>query len=204
MNKEEIKATQEETVDEEKLSQEENVQEENVQEENVEEAENTTDNSEEKKDKKKKKDKKQEKIEKLEEEIKNLKDIDLRRQAEWENFRKRTEKEKSDMYTIGAKEIIEHMLPIIDNFERGLKEGVENDPFKEGMEMIYKQFLTTFEQIGVKEIPTDGEEFNPDLHNAVMQEEKEGFESGTITETFQKGYIYKERVVRHAMVKVAC
>ena len=153
---------------------------------------------------KSKKDKKDEKIEKLELEIKELKDVDLRRMAEFENFRKRTEKEKTHMYTVGAKEIIEKVLPILDNFERGFKD-IDNpdDPFVKGMEMIFKQFQTSLEEMGVKEIESDGCEFDPNLHSAVMHEDNPDLGENIITETLQKGYTYKDEVVRYAMVKVA-
>ena len=126
--------------------------------------------------------------------------------AEFDNFRKRTEKEKSQMYEIGAKDIIEKILPVVDNFERGLASMPEDEkatPFAEGMEKIYKQFMTTLEGIGVKPIEAVGQEFNPDFHNAVMHVEDEELGENIITEEFQKGYMYRDSVVRHSMVKVA-
>ena len=126
--------------------------------------------------------------------------------AEFDNYRKRTEKEKSTMYEIGAKEIIEKILPIVDNFERGLAavpEDKKEDSFVAGMEMIYKQIMTTFESLGVKPIQAVGKEFNLDLHNAVMHVEDEEAGENIIVEEFQKGYTYKDSVVRHSMVKVA-
>lgn len=148
---------------------------------------------------KKKKDKKDEKIEELTDRVK-------RQMAEFDNFRKRTEREKSQMYEIGAKDIIEKILPVIDNFERGLAavpEESKEDPFVEGMEKIYKQIMTTLEGVGVKPIEAVGQEFNPDFHNAVMHVEDEEAGENIITEEFQKGYMYHDSVVRHSMVKVA-
>ena len=149
--------------------------------------------------KKEKKDKKDEKIE-------GLTDRLTRQMAEFDNFRKRTEREKSQMYEIGAKDIIEKILPVIDNFERGLAavpEESKEDPFVEGMEKIYKQIMTTLEGVGVKPIEAVGQEFNPDFHNAVMHVEDEEAGENIITEEFQKGYMYHDSVVSHSMVKVA-
>ena len=149
--------------------------------------------------KKNKKDKKDEKIEELTDRL-------TRQMAEFDNFRKRTEKEKSQMYEIGAKDIIEKILPIVDNFERGLASMPEDEkatPFAEGMEKIYKQLMTTLEGIGVKPIEAVGQEFNPDFHNAVMHVEDEELGENIIAEEFQKGYMYRDSVVRHSMVKVA-
>ena len=149
--------------------------------------------------KKEKKDKKDEKIEELTDRL-------TRQMAEFDNFRKRTEREKSQMYEIGAKDIIEKILPVIDNFERGIAavpEESKEDPFVEGMEKIYKQIMTTLEGVGVKPIEAVGQEFNPDFHNAVMHVEDEEAGENIITEEFQKGYMYHDSVVRHSMVKVA-
>ena len=149
--------------------------------------------------KKNKKDKKDEKIE-------DLTDRLTRQMAEFDNFRKRTEKEKSQMYEIGAKDIIEKMLPVVDNFERGLdavKEEDKEDPFIQGMEMVYKQLMTVLGELGVKPIEAVGKEFDPNLHNAVMHVEDENFGENIIAEEFQKGYMYRDSVVRHSMVKVA-
>ena len=149
--------------------------------------------------KKNKKDKKDEKIEELTDKV-------IRQMAEFDNFRKRTEKEKSQMYEIGAKDIIEKILPVIDNFERGLgvvPEDKKNDSFVQGMEMIYKQLMTTLEGAGVKAIEAVGQEFNPDFHNAVMHVEDDEVEENIVVEEFQKGYMYRESVVRYSMVKVA-
>ena len=149
--------------------------------------------------KKNKKDKKDEKIEELTDRL-------TRQMAEFDNFRKRTEKEKTQMYEIGAKDIIEKILPVVDNFERGLasmNEEEKETPFAEGMEKIYKQLMTTLEAIGVKPIEAVGQEFNPDFHNAVMHVEDEELGENIIAEEFQKGYVYRDSVVRHSMVKVA-
>ena len=140
---------------------------------------------------------------KYEQQIEELTDRLKRNMAEFDNFRKRTEKEKASMYIIGAKDIVEHMLPVVDNFERGLAQAQEGDAFAEGMKMIYKQMMTTFEELGVKPIEAVGQEFNPDFHNAVMHVEDEEAGENIIVEEFQKGYTYKDFVVRHSMVKVA-
>lgn len=130
----------------------------------------------------------------------------MRNMAEFDNFRKRTEKEKSQMFEIGAKDIIERIFPIIDNFERGLAAVAEEDKdsaFVQGIEKIYKQLLTSLEEAGVKQIEAVGREFDPNFHNAVMHTEDEAFGENTVAEEFQKGYMYRESVVRHSMVKVA-
>ena len=147
---------------------------------------------------KKKKDKKDEQIEALTDQVK-------RQMAEFDNFRKRTEKEKSSMYEMGARSVVEKILPVIDNFERGLDtvpEDEKESPFTEGMRMIYKQLMTELENIGVKPIEALGTEFNPDFHNAVMQVESEEYESGMVAQELQKGYMYRDSVVRHSMVAV--
>lgn len=147
--------------------------------------------------KKEKKDKKDEKIEELTDQVK-------RQMAEFDNYRKRTEKEKASMYIIGAKDIVEKILPVVDNFERGLATAAgSEDPFVQGIEKIYKQLLTTLDEVGVKPIEAVGKEFNPDFHNAVMHVEDEEVGENIIVEEFQKGYLYKDFVVRHSMVKVA-
>ncbi len=148
---------------------------------------------------KKKKDKKDEQIEELTDKLK-------RQMAEFDNFRKRTEKEKTQMYEIGAKSIIEKILPVIDNFERGFASVTEEEkanPFVDGMDKVYKQMMTALGEVGVTPIEALGEEFNPDFHNAVMHVEDEEAGENVIVEEFQKGYLYKETVVRHSMVKVA-
>ena len=146
---------------------------------------------------------KKKKDNKLEQQIEDLTDRLKRNLAEFDNFRKRTEKEKSSMYIIGAKDIIEKILPVVDNFERGLAQATEGDPFAEGMEKIYKQLTTTLESLGVEPIEAVDKEFNPDLHNAVMHVEDESVGDNIIVEELQKGYTYKGFVVRHSMVKVA-
>ena len=149
--------------------------------------------------KKNKKDKKDEKIEELTDRL-------TRQMAEFDNFRKRTDKEKSQMYEIGAKDIIDKILPVVDNFERGLgavKGEEKEDPFIQGMEKVYKQLMTTLESAGVKPIEAVGQEFNPDFHNAVMHVDDENFGENIVAEEFQKGYMYRDSVVRHSMVKVA-
>ena len=148
--------------------------------------------------KKKKKDKKDEQIEKLNDRLK-------RQMAEFENFRKRSEKEKSQMFDMGAKTIVEKILPVIDNFERGLAavpDDKKDDPFITGMDKVYKQMLTELDAAGVKPIECVGQEFDPDFHNAVMQVENDELESGTVAQELQKGYMYKDSVVRHSMVSV--
>ena len=136
-----------------------------------------------------------EQIEKLEDKVK-------RQLAEFENFRNRTEREKTAMFETGAKSVIEKMLPVVDNFERGLAtvpEENKEDPFVDGMNRVYKQLLTELENIGVKPIEAVGKEFDPNLHNAVMQVASEEYESGVIVQELQKGYTYRDGVVRHSM-----
>ena len=146
---------------------------------------------------KKKKDKKDEKIEELTDQVK-------RQMAEFDNFRKRTEREKSQMFDLGAKSVIEKILPVIDNFERGLAQAPEQeDPFVEGMEKIYKSMLQELESIGVKPIDAEGKEFDPNLHNAVMHVEDDSVGENIVVQELQKGYTYHDSVVRHSMVKVA-
>ncbi|QFJ56246.1 nucleotide exchange factor GrpE [Pseudobutyrivibrio xylanivorans] len=148
--------------------------------------------------------KKEKKKDKRDEQIEQLNDRVLRQMAEFENFRRRTEQEKSQMFSMGAKNIIEKILPVVDNFERGLATVEEGaDPFADGMLMIYKQLLTTLEEAGVKPIEAVGQEFNPDFHNAVMHVEDEEVGENIVVEEFQKGYMYNDSVVRHSMVKVA-
>ena len=150
--------------------------------------------------KKEKKDKKDEKIEELNDRL-------IRQMAEFDNFRKRSEREKSQMFEIGAKDIVEKILPVVDNMERGLatvsEEEMANNAFAQGMEKVYKHFMTVLEQAGVKPIEALGTEFNPDFHNAVMHVEDENVGENIVVEEFQKGYMYRESVVRHSMVKVA-
>ena len=146
---------------------------------------------------------KKKKENKMEQQIEELTDRLKRSMAEFDNFRKRTEKEKSSMYIIGAKEIIEKILPVVDNFERGLAQAPEGDPFADGMQKIYKQLTTTLEGLGVEQIEAVDKEFNPDFHNAVMHVEDESVGENIVVEELQKGYTYKGFVVRHSMVKVA-
>ena len=167
---------------------------------------NDTD-AEEKADKKasKKKFKLDKKQDAMKEKIDELEDRVKRQMAEFENFRKRTEKEKAAMFETGAKSVIGKILPVVDNFERGLAtipEEEKGSAFAEGMEMIYKQLLGELEKMDVKPIPAVGEEFNPDFHNAVMQVESEEFESGVVAQELLKGYTYRDNVVRHSMVAV--
>lgn len=153
----------------------------------------------------KKKQKADKKQDALKEKIEELEDRVKRQMAEFENFRKRTEREKTAMFETGAKSVIEKILPVVDNFERGLAsipEEEKNSPFAEGMEMIYKQLMTELEKMEVKPIPAIGEEFNPEFHNAVMQVESDEFESGVVAQELQKGYTYRDSVVRHSMVAV--
>ena len=147
---------------------------------------------------KKKKDKRDEQIEELNDRV-------VRQMAEFENFRKRSEKEKSMMFDMGAKNVIEKILPVVDNFERGfttVDEADKDDAFVQGMQQVYKQLMTELESIGVTPIEAVGQEFNPDFHNAVMQVESEEYESGIVAQEFMKGYMYKDSVVRHSMVGV--
>ena len=191
-----------ESPEEAKEDTSEEAAEENTSEEDVSEESASDDNKKKGFGKKQKADKKQdamkEKIDELEDKVK-------RQLAEFENFRNRTEKEKSQMFESGAKSVIEKILPVVDNFERGLATVPEDEkgkPFSEGMEMIYKQLMTELEKMEVKPIEAVGTEFNPDLHNAVMQVESEEYESGVVAQELQKGYTYRGTVVRHSMVAV--
>ncbi len=146
---------------------------------------------------KKKKDKRDEKIEELTDRVK-------RQMAEFDNFRKRTDKEKSQMFDLGAKSVIEKILPVIDNFERGLAQAEDkDDPFVQGMEKVYKSMLQELESIGVKQIEAEGAQFDPNLHNAVMHCEDDSVGENIIVQELQKGYTYHDTVVRFSMVKVA-
>ena len=202
----ELEEAVEKTVEAEEVTEEVSETEETVEEaveETAETTEETVEESAEKKGffgkKKDKKDKKDQKIEELEDKVK-------RQLAEFENFRNRTEKEKSRMYEFGARDVIEKMLPVVDNFERGLASIPEEEkggPVASGMEMIYKQMMTTLEGLGVTPIDALNKPFDPSFHNAVMHVEDEEVEESTVVEEFQKGYIYKEHVIRYSMVKVA-
>lgn len=145
---------------------------------------------------KKKKDKKDEKIEELTDRV-------TRQMAEFDNFRKRTEKEKAQMYGMGARDVIEKILPVIDNFERGLANAPEGDAFAEGMKQTYKQLMKQLSDLGVKPIEAEGREFDPNFHNAVMHCEDDSVGENIVVQDLQKGYMYKDTVVRHSMVKVA-
>lgn len=199
-----IEDLQEETAEDEQEAEacSETAEEVTEQKEDGEATETEESESEEKKKsifkKKEKKDKKDEQIEELTDKVK-------RQMAEFENFRRRTEKEKSQMFDMGAKTIIEKMLPVIDNFERGLAAVTEDTDkaFAEGMDMIYKQMLSVLAEAGVQPIEVVGQEFDPDFHNAVMHIEDEEQGENIIVEEFQKGYLYRDTVVRHSMVKVA-
>ena len=153
----------------------------------------------------KKQAKQDKKTEAMKEQIDQLEDRVKRQLAEFENFRNRTEREKQAMFETGARSVIEKILPVVDNFERGLATvGPEkqDDPFVDGMNKVYKQLITELDNIGVKPIEAVGKEFDPSLHNAVMQVESEEYESGIVAQELQKGYTYRDTVVRHSMVSV--
>ena len=204
--------TQEENIsedaelEEDSKGQEGSQAEESIEEEEVQEDEGTCDSEEEDAVAEKKGFfKKKEKKNKQEEKIAELTDRLQRHMAEFDNFRKRTEKEKAQMFEVGAKSVIEKILPVVDNFERGLAsvpEDRKEDPIAQGMDKIYKQLMTELENLEVKPIDAVGKEFNPDFHNAVMQVESEEYESGMVAQELQKGYMYRETVVRHSMVSV--
>lgn len=190
----------EETKETADTETEENV-EETAESEGAEASEESSEDGEEKKGFFKKKEKKSKQDEKIEE----LTDRVKRQMAEFDNFRKRTEKEKTQMFEVGAKSVIEKILPVVDNFERGLAavpEEQKEDAFVQGMEKIYKQLMTELESLEVKPIEAVGTEFNPEFHNAVMQVENEELESGMVAQELQKGYMYRDTVVRHSMVAV--
>ena len=193
-----VEETTEEALQEEDVAQEETA--ESAQEDLAEE----TDGKEKKSDKKFFQKKQDKKTAALEEKIAELEDKTMRQMAEFENFRKRTEKEKSMMFETGAKSVIEKILPVIDNFERGLAaiEPDNKDSFYDGMCMIHKQMMAELEKIGVTPIEALGKEFDPNFHNAVMQVASEELESGMIAQELQKGYLYRETVVRYSMVAV--
>ena len=152
------------------------------------------------------KEKKKEKKDPRDAQIEELNDKVRRNLAEFDNYRKRTEKEKSAMFEIGAKDIVERILPVIDNFERGLTsipEEAKGTPFANGMEMIYKQLLKNLEEAGVKPIEAVGQPFDPNFHNAVMHIEDENLGENIVAQELQKGYLYRDSVVRHSMVQVA-
>lgn len=180
---------------------------EDIQTEQTLEAEQSTDSDEAVKEEtaKKKKSFFEKKDNKLQEKVDELEDRVKRQMAEFDNFRKRTDKEKTAMFETGAKSVIEKILPVVDNFERGLAaipEDEQKTPFAEGMGMVYKQLMQELEKLEVKPIEAVGCEFDPNLHNAVMQVESEEYESGIIAQELQKGYTYRDTVVRHSMVAV--
>lgn len=197
------KETQTEPQTEDKEQQTDAAQENTEQEQTADVAKEDADNKDDKSDKKKsffgKKDNKlQDRVDELEDRVK-------RQMAEFENFRKRTDKEKTAMFETGAKSVIEKILPVVDNFERGLaglSEEEKKQPFAEGMAMVYKQLMTELDKLEVKPIEAVGCEFDPNLHNAVMQVESDEYESGIIAQELQKGYTYRDTVVRHSMVAV--
>lgn len=188
--------------------QEKDLQTEEVQEEVQEEVESEIQDEvvEEKEDKKaaKKKAKADKKVDLQKQQIEELEDKVKRQMAEFENFRKRSEKEKQTMFEVGAKSVIEKVLPVIDNFERGLESVTEEEKgtFADGMNMIYKQMMTELDNLGVKSIEALGKEFDPNLHNAVVSVESEEYESGFVAQELQKGYTYRDTVVRHSIVGV--
>lgn len=181
---------------------------ENVTEQPVEETAETENEAEESAKEKKglgKKKKTDKKTEAYEAKIAELDDRVKRQMAEFENYRKRTEKEKATMFEMGAKSVIEKILPVADNFERGLAaipEEDQNSPFAEGLNKIYKQLMTELENLGVKPIEAVGQEFDPNFHNAVMQVESDEYEEGVIAQELLKGYTYRDTVVRYSMVAV--
>lgn len=196
MDSEEVKASEEE-----KTTREETAEETEKQAEYAEGTETEEENVSEKKGffGKKKKDKKDTQIEDLTDKLR-------RQMAEFDNFRKRTEKEKSGMFEMGAKSVVEKLLPVVDNFERGLAsvpEDQKEDPFVAGVDKVYKQLLTVFDELGVKPIEAVGQPFDPNFHNAVMHVEDDEQGENVVVEEFQKGYMYHDSVVRHSMVKVA-
>lgn len=205
LEEEMVEETAEETVEAEEVSEEE------IAEEATEETEEVPEGEEPKSWAEKRAAKKQEKAEKKEkanadkEKIAELEDRVKRQLAEFENFRNRTDKEKQAMFETGAKSVLEKILPVIDNFERGfstVEAADQEDAFVQGMQKVYKQLMDELDKIGVKPIEAVGQEFDPNLHNAVMQVESEEFESGIVAQEFMKGYTYRDSVVRHSMVGV--
>ncbi len=212
-NKEEEKKVSEENTEEvteeplEETAAEEPESAEDSKEETEQETEETAEDKAPKKEKKglfgKAKDNEKEK---LKEQVSELNDRLLRQMAEFENFRKRSDKEKDSMYENGAKSVIEKLLPIVDNFERGMGTLTDEDKetaFAKGMEMIYKQLMDELDKMDVKPIDAAGKEFDPNLHNAVMHVDDDSLGENVVVEELQKGYTYRGNVVRHSMVKVA-
>ena len=203
-NKEKMEEFSTEEAVKEAVENAETMAEENT--ESTEEASNESseESSKEEKENKKAFKKKEKKKDKRDEQIEQLTDRVTRQMAEFENFRRRTDQEKAQMFGNGQKAIVEKILPVVDNFERGLATVEEGaDPFSDGMLMIYKQLLTTLEEAGVKPIEAVGQEFNPEFHNAVMHVDDEEVGENIVVEEFQKGYMMNDSVVRHSMVKVA-
>ena len=202
-----LENTDSENTDSENTNSEEPVSEDTTLEEDAALEETTAEDAEsgEKKGKKKSLLGKEKKSNKLQEKVDELEDRVKRQMAEFDNFRKRSEKEKAAMFETGAKSVIEKILPVVDNFERGLaglSEEEMKQPFAEGMNMVYKQLITELEKLEVKPIEAVGCEFNPELHNAVMQTASEEYDSGIVAQELQKGYTYRDSVVRHSMVAV--
>lgn len=201
MMSEEVQAEDIETVEAEVEIEAETIEEVEAEVETEAETEEESEKSEKKKGffGREKKDKKDEKIAELNDRL-------MRQMAEFDNFRKRTEKEKSQMYTVGAADVIEKILPVVDNFERGLAAIPEEEKgaaFAQGMEMVYKQLMTVLGDMGVTPIEAVGVEFNSDFHNAVMQAPSEEYASGVVMQELQRGYVYKDKVIRYSMVVVA-
>ncbi len=201
LEEEMVEEATEEVVEEQEVSEEEIIEEATEETEEVPEGEEPKTWAEKRAAKKQKKEQAnadKEKIAELEDRVK-------RQLAEFENFRNRTDKEKQTMFETGAKSVIEKILPVIDNFERGfstVEEADKEDAFVQGMQKVYKQMMDELDKIGVKPIEAVGQEFDPNLHNAVMQVESEEFESGIVAQEFMKGYMYRDSVVRHSMVGV--
>ena len=194
------------------MPEEEKVEKSETEEETVEDTNETVENEKEiTEDTKEDKDKKEKKKifgkkDKKDQQIEELTDKHQRLMAEFQNYRNRSEKEKSAMFEVGARSIIEKLLPIVDNFERGiaaLSEEEQKSPTGQGMNLIYKQLMTAFEEMGVTVIEAKGQQFDPELHNAVMHEDNDELEENVVVEEFQKGYKYRDSVIRHSMVKVA-
>lgn len=201
LEEEMVEEAAEEVVEEQEVSEEEIIEEATEETEEVPEGEEPKTWAEKRAAKKQKKEQAnadKEKIAELEDRVK-------RQLAEFENFRNRTDKEKQAMFETGAKSVLEKILPVIDNFERGfstVEEADKEDAFVQGMQKVYKQMMDELEKIGVKPIEAVGQEFDPNLHNAVMQVESEEFETGIVAQEFMKGYMYRDSVVRHSMVGV--
>ena len=213
MSEDKKKASSKAKTAEEKKKEEvlENIMEELEEEAKEKEAADTSATKEDKNDAEanpavEKEDKKKEKKNPLQEKIDELNDKVLRQMAEFENFRKRTDKEKSQQFDLGQSNVLEKLLPIVDNFERGLAavpEGEKEGAFADGMNKIYKQLIKQLEDLGVTPIEAVGKEFDPNLHNAVMQVESQEYESGIVAQELQKGYMFHDSVLRHSMVAVA-